>query len=124
MASAERLSALQCRHAPTRPSAPNATASARCTPPAQSLAHCQLKYCHHMAICAAKSACRSVTGGLAYCVRLSTESSAAQLVGSPSLIAGKCGARSSRNSHRLTPRATATAAQARNLGLRNTRGSV
>ena len=97
IASAARRSARQCRQAPSRPSERNTTASPRCKPPTQSWAHCQPKYWTHIPICAVIVACRWLTGGLPYCWRVSTSQKACQLVGSPSLIGGKCPARIGRN---------------------------
>src|SRR5256884_9541871 len=97
MASAVRRSAFQCRHAPSRPSVPNTTASPRCRPPIQSRPHCQLKYWIHIPICAPIEACRWLTGGLPYCWRVTTSHSACPLVGSPSLIGGKCAERIGRD---------------------------
>ena len=66
----------------------------------------------------------SNTDGLPYCSRFSTALSAAQFVGSPSLMGGKKPARIGRNSHTLMPTAATTTAATRNRGLMRILGSV
>src|SRR2546427_2680735 len=73
--------------------------------------HCQLKYWNHIPSWAQRVACRCHTGGLPYCWRVSTSHSAADVVGSPSLIGGKCAARIGRNRYTDTP-TTATSSTA------------
>src|SRR5437762_13589462 len=86
------------RTAPSTPTPKNTTASVRCqcrTRPNnlevlsyQSRPHCQLKYWNHIPICAPSDACRSHTGRLPYCWRVSTSHSVLHVVGSPSLMGG------------------------------------
>src|SRR5256885_15136645 len=77
------ISRCQCR---TRPNHRNVLSY-------QSRPHCQLKYWNHIPICAPSDACRSHTGGLPYCWRVSTSHSVFHVVGSPSLIGGECAPR-------------------------------
>src|SRR5581483_942551 len=70
--------------------------------------HCQVKYWIHIPICATRVACRWVTGGLPYCWRVSTSHNACRVVGSPSLIGGKCAARMGRKAYTERPTAATT----------------
>src|ERR1700747_681489 len=93
IAIAVRKSALKCRYAPRPPMMKNSVASPARNWVDKSRPHCHEKYWIHIPIWAVRDAWRCHTGGLPYCWRVSTSHSADQLVGSPSLIAGKCAER-------------------------------
>src|SRR5690606_8511493 len=92
----ERRSRLKCTQPPSRPSTMKTAARSDCSrghSPVMSRNHCQLKYSQYIPICPTKGACRSKTDGFPYCPRLKLYQKALHVVGSPSLIGGKCAAR-------------------------------